>query len=191
MKIGIDLDDTIFQNKNLANLIESYGFERPKLWGFKDFEIKPDNDSEELMNEMGNYIHEMFTDPEFMCNDNLIPFEKSIETINKMINDGHEVVIITARTKNIRNKTIELVHKYLPNVSVKFVELGESKEECFRKENIHLWIDDSPHDILTAKKLGIKTILISNEKTLYNHDVRINSDYWINSIKDIDMKWLI
>ena len=61
---------------------------------------------------------------------------------------------------------------------------GEKKEGVFKRLKLDMWVDDNPKDIVSAVKLGIKTIMISNEKTVYNHNLRKDVD-WVEKIENI------
>jgi hypothetical protein len=128
----------------------------------------------------------MFADPDIMCN-KISPIEGTQDKIREWDNKDHDIVIITARVKQIREETLEMVSSIYPQIKkIKFVDLNESKRFAMQSENIDFWIDDSHVGVVTSIELGIPTVMISNKYTKYNWHLRDKVD-WVKAVKEIDL----
>lgn len=164
--IGLDLDDTLMQpvlpaiDVAASNLgITNYKKETKDYW-FPDL---PQNLREEIL--------KLFLTPEFMGS--VVPIEGTQAKLVKWANQGHRLIVITARNESVRECTKELMVKYYPMVNeIHFVDIYESKARIMQELGIDIWIDDAPHGIKTSLGLHIPTYLISNDKTLFNHETR-------------------
>ena len=109
-----------------------------------------------------------------MCN--LSDYPGAKEKLKEWRQSGHKIVLITARCKEIREKTVEMVNRLFPGLisEIEFVNPGQSKIELMRKHKIDVWVDDSPVEIKNSIALKIKTFLICNEFTSYNHHWKLN-----------------
>lgn len=169
MIIGIDLDNTLVCSNFLEQICEKEGikYEPPVDWDFSNYSI-----------EIRKAIFQSFKDPNIMCT--FKPFTGAIDTLSQFKKDGHKIIVITARNETIKKETEDYVKRLFPMVD-KVIISGEDKTEIFKKEGIEIWIDDSPKGILDAIDLEIITIMISNDKTVYNHFVR-EKTIWVKTI---------
>jgi 5'(3')-deoxyribonucleotidase len=162
MNICIDFDDTLIYSKicKYASQILGYNYTRKDIetWDLKPF---PQN--------LKDLMYRMFSFNYYM-NDTIKPIKGSQEKVNEWLKSGHNVYIITARVAQIREKTIEKVNELFPNVTgLRFVDFNESKISILKELGADVWIDDAPHGIIDSLNAGIKTIMICNEYTKYNH----------------------
>lgn len=178
MNIGIDLDNTLFKSEGIIrDVCLDVGFQIPDKYTWK-FDGFPDRAK--------RAIYEAFNDPKYMTE--LEPYPFNVDTINKWKKDNHDLYIITARNDVIADETITMILRYFEPGTFKdyvFVPMHMPKREEFLKYNLDVWIDDKPEDVIAASLLGIKTYLISNKNTVYNHwilDKIKNNEYNISIV---------
>lgn len=164
MNIGFDLDNTLIDLDVNKELIKRFNYHSVKSdvndWDYSNF---PEH--------MRTEIFKLFKDESFMCGETIIPFP-NIQNKIKELSKKHNVVLITARAPNLTEGTIEIVNKYFPEIKdINLVGFNMSKKNLFIEKELDLWIDDSPHGIKDSLELDIKTYLVSNEHTRYNHCV--------------------
>jgi len=167
MNIGIDLDDTLI-NLNVVKLTsKEMNFDLNRVRNF-DWEMS------EFPNELRNEIYKRFKTPKYMCEEPYINFIPNIKNkLDKLKNDGHKIILITARDKSIRKESKILINKVYPKFDkIHFVSRGQSKLSLFKKEKLNIWIDDHPMNCKRALMLGIKVFLISNKSTPYNYNIK-------------------
>lgn len=154
MKIGIDIDDTITDTYLIAlkYIAEYYNKD------YKELEAK------------GYTYDEFFADSEFVGFREFIAenFHKLIptlktkdgvsEVIKKLKEEGHEIIIVTARDSAKENQNIEFLNTH--NIPFdKFYEGIWEKGELAKKENIDIFIDDSYSHYKQCEKENIRAIL--------------------------------
>lgn len=166
MRLGIDLDSTLV---NLPTI--------DKVSSDLELNIKPtdfhDWNYSQFPKEFRERAMQLFRDSTFMCN--LLPFYGAQEKVKEWSIAGHELVLITARHEDIRHGTIRLVNRLFPEIStIDFVDQNASKSGLMVKYKLDRWIDDSPHEVENSLSLGIVTHLISNDRTPYNHHVKLS-----------------
>lgn len=177
MRIGIDLDSTLIKLPVYDIVSEEFS-QSVKEEDNKDWHLSVFPD------QIRHRIFQLFTDPVAMC-DSVEPIEGTQETIEKWSSEGHDISLITARDLSIGLKTIKMVNKFYPSIKdINLVGMGTNKESVFKIKFLDVWIDDNPVDLLSAKKLDIRTIMVSNKYTKYNHHIR-NEVEWYKSVKDI------
>ncbi len=163
--IGVDLDSSLIKTtvpeRASKELGYSYGNKDVTHWNHVNF---PE--------DLRKRIMEYFTDPIQMC-DNAEPIEKAQETIKRWTEEGHTIVLITARSESIKDKTIEMVNRLFPEIKdINVVGMDQSKKDIMLSKKIDVWIDDAPHGVLDSMSIGIDTILVSNNYTKYNWGVK-------------------
>lgn len=170
MRIGIDIDDTLTDIKE--ELIEA-GEKYARSLG-KD--IKVDKNFEDKNNN-GNKWQEMFQfnyeelkyflkDIQESITNKAKPRENVVEIINKLKNDGNEIIIITARDSEFHDDPYKYSKDWLDKNNIyydKLVVNARNKEDSCIEEKIDLFIDDSESNCLKVNKAGIKTIRVCNE----------------------------
>ncbi len=160
MKIGLDLDTTLVDLPVVDRISKELGLNYkdsdPHAWDFSPFPPQYLERAKQL-----------FKDPSFMCE--LIPYPGTKNKIKEWAKDGHELILITARSPLVHNGTRKMVNKHFPEIkTIDFVDTGESKKNLFIKYKLDRWIDDAPHEIIHALDLGIRTFMVCNEVTPYN-----------------------
>lgn len=170
MRIGIDIDDTLTDVKNeLIKAGENYARSLGK-------DIKVDKNFEDKNNN-GNKWQEMFQfnyeelkyflkDIQESITNKAKPRENVVEVINKLKNDGNEIIIITARDSEFHDDPYKYSKDWLDKNNIyydKLVVNARNKEDSCIEEKIDLFIDDSESNCLKVNKAGIKTIRVCNE----------------------------
>lgn len=165
MKIGIDIDDTI------TCMSEMYYPQMQKWY---------------LENEKGNINNSSFKSKDVInCLEDFSAFwnkfiddrifnvnlkEGVIDVINKFIEEGHEVYIITARSNDYCCDFIEKTSKWLDQQNIKYKEThfnSKGKRDKLKDLNIDIMIDDSKEVMNVANELGVKGIIMN---TFFNGD---------------------
>ncbi len=167
--IGFDLDSTLVDlEMPIKQIFKKRGltYKLAVDWNFSNYPKK-----------LKDEIFEMFKDANQMCT--LKPFKYAKKVIKYLQKKGHTVYIITARHTCIVEATKKFVYK-LFKIDPIVVNFGENKLHILRKNNISIYIDDCPHQVLDLKKEGIDCVLISNKDTLYNHYARKDCFYLMN-----------
>ena len=170
MRIGIDIDDTLTDVKDeLIKAGENYARSLGK-------DIKVDKNFEDKNNN-GNKWQEMFQfnyeelkyflkDIQESITNKAKPREDVVEVINKLKNDGNEIIIITARDSEFHDDPYKYSKDWLDKNNIyydKLVVNARNKEDTCIEEKIDLFIDDSESNCLKVNKAGIKTIRVCNE----------------------------
>ena len=182
--IGIDIDDTI---TNSSIVIKRY--------------LKKHLGSDVVKNNFrgimrGNYVNETlesFYSKYGIEMGNAIKVKKNAkEVINKLHDEGHKIIIVTARSNNFYGNAQEFCINYLKQNGIKYDKLFTSqiyKSKLCIDENIDLMIDDSIDTVDEILNLGKKSILFSSSlnknekckskrlnswKEVYNYIQKIN-----------------
>lgn len=163
MKIGIDIDDTITDTYYiiLKYVSEKLNIDYEMLKG-KNYNYDQIYFGVDGYPPMSDYILENFH--------KMIPIIKpkinSIEIMRKLINEGNEIVLITARSHALPNQNIEYLNKNgIPYT--KFYEGIHDKGILSKNEEISIFIDDSVNNCKRVEEFGIKTLLFDAP---YNRD---------------------
>lgn len=154
MKIGIDIDDTI--TDTYCKVLEYISAEK----NIDLDELKSRNyDYDELYKggeypPMSDFIWDNFS--------KLIPViepkPNAKEIMEKIIEDGHEIILITARSHALPNQNKE----YLEEKKIPYTKLYEKisdKAKVAREEGIKLFIDDSERNCKQVLSENIKVLL--------------------------------
>ena len=163
MRIGIDIDDTI---TNTQDKIDEYAlnngytiYDRTKHW----FNERFDTSKDEYATFLTNYVVGIF--------ENVSIKESASEYINKLIDEGNEIYIITARSDHYDVNVPNITIKYLEDKGIKYNKIifaCRDKARICLDNKIDILVDDSIENITNVEEVGIKTIIIDNE---YNQDV--------------------
>ncbi len=184
MNIGIDIDDTITETSEyLMPYVSQYfsidiEFLRknniyynnlPKEYKSKEIEFGMSTFGKVLLNVDLKY--------------------KAKEIINKLKDDGNNIIIVTARDNTIYENPFDFTSKQLKKLGIKYDKLFctfDKKQICI-DEKIDLFIDDSIDNLIKIKEV-VKKVLLFNSKTniVQNSDFhRVNS--WDEIYKYIDL----
>ena len=163
MKIGLDYDGTLADNRAVEIAARNLG-----LINYPDYSYG----LAELSKEHRAETWRLFTDPEYMGNLQALP--GAIDQLYQWKNLGHELIVITARGPKLQPSTRIAIEDDFPVVSkILFVDVFDAdKTVLMKQEGIDMWIDDSAHNAVAAKNSGIETYLISNKRTVHNHQSR-------------------
>lgn len=180
MKIGVDLDGVIFDSEKMfrveAELYDSIEFNQNSIIDNRivKFQDRYKWTAEQQTEFMQKYQTKITEEAPFM------PGAKKV--LNMLKEDGHELIIITARGTTTKNH-IEITEKILKNNNLnifsKYFWAIENKEEICIQEKVDLMIDDSNTKCEAISHKGIKTIYFKdapnfvmeeneNLKILYN-----------------------
>ena len=170
MRIGIDIDDTLTDVKDeLIEAGEKYARSlRKNIIIDRNFEDKNNNGNK--WQEMFQFSYEelkyFLKDIQESITNKAKPRENVVEIINKLKNDGNEIIIITARDSEFHDDPYKYSKDWLDKNNIyydKLVVNARNKEDSCIEEKIDLFIDDSESNCLKVNKAGIKTIRVCNE----------------------------
>ena len=176
MNIGIDIDDTM-----------SYTFEKvfpiAKEYVKRLFGKEIENEDYTQVDSY-NYIETVLgldgKDIENFWRENLVNLFKTVEpkenvsqVINKLKDEGHKIIIITARWNeeycNSENLSKEWLKKH--NIPYDKIYIGaESKKEIAVQEKLDLFIDDSIKNCREITNENIKCLLFASKVNLKNEE---------------------
>lgn len=183
MNIGFDIDDTITDTysamfgyaqkytidvlkrsaklEKLNNLTNHFYIQALHNW--------TDDESEEFFKKYYKQIVEETT-----------PFPYAVETIKKLKDEGHRIILITARW-NIEGVSVkELTEKWLKEKQIPYDVLvvnASTKKEAAIQNNLDIFVDDSFENCKNVAEANIKTYIMD---TRYNgglDDERITRVY--------------
>ncbi len=189
MKIGIDCDDV------LSVSIAAFR---------KYFNKKYDKDLYyirwEEPGKLGLTVNEFYKVWEDFCkadeHKKMDPIPHSFEVL-KRLNKEHELIVITARSKQLKDPTVEWINTNFPNIFDNILLINEAnktntktKLEVCKELGINLMIDDRLDNLLPCAKDGIKCIWFNQytthkEKISYPKKNIIKVKSWLNIEKEI------
>lgn len=194
MNIGIDIDDTTVMT---VESMVKYGDKYQKE--VLNREVKKDNlgqiKDRYYMGALYGWTHEekfAFFD---MYYKNVLkecyPLEDAPRVINKLKNDGHKIIFITARLTSIKDcNTKEITEDTLKSNNIPYDELimnVDGKLEFCQKHNVDIFIEDSFETCKTLQANGIKTYLMTTRMNK-NIDAKEFGIERISSWKELDEK---
>lgn len=155
MRIGIDIDDTITNSWEYFMPIFSHEFNIkldesscPYYQGIKD-KVSFD-EFERVMKKYENTMN------------NITLKENVSKILNKLKQDGHQIIFITARGKTYNNP-YQMTKNYLDTNNIPYDKIildSWDKSIACREEMIDLFIDDSPKHCKEASDIGIEVIMM-------------------------------
>lgn len=168
MNIGIDIDDTITNTyETLLTIISmKYGLNHKKL-------ISKKLKYEEVYSKLDDfdlYKRDLF----YMMVKSVTLKENVVEVINKLKNNGNNIVFITARNYYDYVDPYKVSYEYLIKNNIPFDKLFVNvydKGSLCKKENIDIFIDDNVRNCNSVKSVGIRTIQFDNDFTSKVDDV--------------------
>ena len=168
MVIGIDMDDTICStNELIIDVADRYDKEVLGGSGVKDVNAY---EFTEMMGWPEGMKGKFFADrlEYIMSNSPIKPHAREI--INKLHDEGNQIVIISFRKDKYLTDPYKLTEKWLKDNDVKydklFVNTGTKEDECL-ENNVKLFIDDKESHCEDVSKVGVNVLLFTNA---YNHD---------------------
>ncbi len=173
MRIGIDIDDTLTDvKKELLKAGRKYAESLGKeIKVDKTFEDKSNNGNEwqEKFGFTYDELKYFLKDIQEGITNKAKPRENVVEVINKLKNNGNEIIIITARDSEFHDDPYQYSKDWLDKNKICFDKLvvnARDKKIACMQEKIDIFIDDSKSNCLTVESAGIKTIRICNENEL-------------------------
>ena len=187
MVFVFDLDDTVcktdeFSEEYILRFFKENDLPYKKVADCTRFaEQKFDWDRETAQNWYKTYGDEMMLN--FPCKEN------SVEIINKLYDDGHKIVIATARAEDWHTEPEKITKQWLENNKIKYHKLyiGRcDKEVICKDENANFFIDDDLNIISRFENqpnLNVKVLLAS---TKYNNTLDIPTNITrLNSFEEL------
>ncbi len=178
MIIGVDIDDTLshFVEPNIQTALKY---------------INENNLNCKMINNKAYYFAEMFDWSREDCNkfwtqesDNMIATapvrENASDVIKRMRNNGHKVIIITARSKEFHTNPYQISVDWLKKNDIPYDELligYKNKANICLEKKVDLFIDDSPQVLREIKEKGIDTLLMKNFHNDFVTDLRLVSNW--------------
>lgn len=186
MTIGIDVDDTI--TDTYESFIQLVGMEYhvninelyKKKMRYEDFENNP---SYPNFNEFIKQSYDAFAP--------IVNIKKdAVEVINKLHDEGHKIIIITARDNDYYTNAYQTTYDYLKNNYVKFDKLivnSHKKGKDAKKEGVELFIDDALKHCLNASNHQIDTIQFASSFNQTDPKIKV-MDNWHEIYEYINSK---
>ncbi len=173
MNIGIDIDDTItYTYETLLPIVSlKYGMNIQKL-------VSQKPSYKMLHSTLPDY--DRFAIENFSRMAKIAPLrEDVVEVLQKLKNDGHKIIFISARNFDEYEDPYQLSLEYLERNRVPYdkliVNARDKAKECLI-ENIDVFIDDNAKNCKAVQKRGIHTIQMGTDFTDVSKGLeRINS----------------
>lgn len=167
MRIGIDIDDTIAKtNKKLIEEALRYDKEHVRGRGLKN---KNAYSFMEMFYwtvlDLDGFMKEVRRGKFFSS---LEPVEGAVLNINKLYQEGNQIIFITRRQKDL--KTMLKTKKWLKNMGFRYHKLilgGEHKDEICSNYQIDIFIDNDVKNVIEVSSEGILCVLKGTE---FNRD---------------------
>ena len=166
MVIGLDIDDTITDTYAVMfGYAQKYTIEDLNKLGKIDYnqsisshnyiQIMHNWNEKEEENFFRQYYKKIVEETE--------PFPFAVETINRLKQEGHKIILITARwdfdNTNVKNLTEKWLKKQNINYDKLVVNAGE-KLEAALENNLDVFVDDSFENCRAVANGGIKTFIM-------------------------------
>lgn len=164
MNIAIDIDDTItYTYETLIPMIASYyGINLKKLMDEKPNYATLNHTLKDYDKFKKDYYGKMARMVKVK--------EKAVEVINRLHDDGHRIVFMSARNNTEYDDPYQISKDYLDKMGIKYdkllVNVKDKGKACIL-ENIDLFIDDSTKNCKAVQSKGIKTLQFD---TVYTKD---------------------
>ena len=191
MNIGIDIDDTISNTyetamplamgyiKNVLKLDVKLDYTKVIDHNYIRDGLGLKNDEDKLF--WKKYYYEVL--------ENVKPKQFAVEAIQKLRNQGHKIVIITARWDDNEISAYNVSKSWLDDNKIPYDKIivgANKKAPIAKEEKIDVFIDDSVRNCEEVSSEGIKSYLFStevNEHYDMKKAVRVNS--WKEIYDDI------
>lgn len=162
MRIGIDIDDTMTFIKD--DLLKA-GINYDKSLGNNGIPVRDSYYVGEMFNwNKDEYRYFMGTiRKEVVCNAKLR--DGLLEILNRLIAEGHEIIIITARSNIYYDNPEEMTINWLKKENIPYHKLilnAQNKAQICQKEQIDIFLDDDIKNCLEVNEQGIRTIIMDN-----------------------------
>ena len=164
MRIGIDLDGVVFDSEKeyriYSELYDLLDLKRNSKINNKEMKLEKRFNwtPEEKLGFLNKYQKKVISEVNFM------PGAKDV--LKMLKDDGHNLIVISARGSIIKEKTLEITEERLKQDNMyifdKYYLAKENKEEICLNENIDIMIDDSYGKCKSLANKKIKTIYLKD-----------------------------
>lgn len=184
MIIGIDIDNTITDIEDeLNNAAYEYAIKLGKsikehLQDFEDIKNNGDVYKERFQFSYDELKYFLKNIQEKITN-RAEPRSNAVKIINRLREDGHKIIIITARDSEFHDEPYLLSKNWLDKNNIEYDKLivnAREKGAVCKNEDIDLFIDDQLNNCLDVLKENIKVIRFSDE-VCDNKDI-VNLNNW-------------
>ncbi len=166
MNIAIDIDDTITETyETMVSMIGiAYGMNIDKI-------LKTTPSYNMLKKTLTNF--QDFASKNFTTMATVAPLKKDVvKVLNKLKEDGHRIIIISARNYDEYSDPYQVSYEYLKRNNVPFDKLiinaKDKSKQCIL-ENVDVFIDDDTSNCRSVERTGIRTFQFS---TVFNKSVK-------------------
>lgn len=181
MKIGIDIDDVI---TNTSEKIKEYLYKYEKSGdGIKHIVevMRGESPTQNIKNFFNEYMSKIFS-----C---VTIKENAKEVIDSLINNGHEIILITSRGEERFRNSKETTLEYLKNHNISYSQIifdSLDKQIACKENDIDIMIDDSVKTCELVNMSGIKTIVYTSKinKNINTNIKRVEN--WLELEKEIN-----
>lgn len=159
-RIGIDIDNTITDS---SIIVSKYAH----LYD-NNYNNKIVNDLDNILRGFfnTNEVERFFKDYALDIGNEIMVKPYSVEVINKLKEEGHEIIIITARSDEYYGNVYNFCKEYLEKNNIKFDKLIVDKvykvDTCV-EEKIDIMIDDGVDTCDEINLVGIKAFLFTSD----------------------------
>lgn len=176
MNIGIDIDDTMSNTFEMSfPIAKEYA---KKLFGKEikneDYtQVDSYNYIETVLGIDGENIERFWKENLVTLFKTVEPKENVSEVINKLKDEGHKIIIITARWNEDYCDSENLSKEWLKKYNIKYDKIyigAESKIEIAIKEKLDLFIDDSIKNCREVTENNIKCYLFESKVNIQNEE---------------------
>ena len=179
MRIGIDIDDTMTFIKD--DLLEA-GINYDKSLGNSGI---PLNDNY-YVGQRFNWNKEEYAYFMGIIRKNVVENAKLrdglLEILNKLINEGHEIIIITARSNVYYKDPEKMTLEWLKKEHIPYHKLilnATNKAKICKEEKIDIFLDDDIKNCQEVYESSIRTIIMDNQgNTLENDKIKRIYDFY-------------
>ncbi len=161
-KFGFDIDGVLTDEGNNENNIwhksfrDHFGDKAQKVsnsYDFREAYDLPDSVIEEFLNKNKDKIFS-----------SVPPYREAIDFLKNLKNQGHKIILITARHEEFRETT----EKWLNRNNIPYDKLyhDEDKAPLALNENLKIFIDDHLDNVKEIKSAGIPALLFTRDHNL-------------------------
>lgn len=166
MVIGLDIDDTITDTFGVMfGYAQKYTIEELNRSAKIDWLTSfPNHNYIQAMHKWSEEEETAFFRKYYkrIC-DETEPFPFAVETINKLKDEGHKIVLITARWDFDDISVRELTEDWIKRKNIHYDKLvvnAKTKLEAVKENNVDIFIDDSFENCTSVAEGGIKTFIM-------------------------------
>ena len=182
MRIGIDIDDTMTDStktvrKYLIKYDSYYSNNHKLINGLNDI-IRGTLIDDEIKAFYRDHSREIGNEIELRDNVK--------EVIDKLRKDGHEIIIVTARSDNFYTDAHKFCEEYLKEKNINYDKLITHqmyKIETCKNEKIDLMIDDAIDTVEDLQEEGINSILFTSDLNK-DRETKVKRVYTWNELYD-------